>query len=105
MQIEPFILGTFGVWRVTHLLNGEDGPGEILVKLRRRTGQGFWGQLLDCFFCLSLWVAVFFAWLLGKGWKERLALLPALSGGAILLNRLISAPPAMPPVEYYEDEA
>ena len=83
-------LGLLSVWRITHLLVGEDGPGDAFVRLRRQAGKGFWGELLDCFYCLSVWVAAPFAWLLGQGWKERLLLVPALSAGAILIERLTS---------------
>jgi hypothetical protein len=86
------ILGILGVWRVTHLLYAEDGPFRLLARLRRLAGQGFWGGLLDCFYCLSLWMAVPFAWFLGAEWKERLLLWPALSGGAILLERATARP-------------
>ena len=81
------IIGVLSVWRVTHLLVAEDGPGQILVKLRRRAGEGFFASLLDCFYCLSLWIAAPLAWLLGQGWKERGLLWLSLSAGAILLER------------------
>ena len=81
-------VGILVVWRITHLFYGEDGPWGIMVRLRRAAGDGFWASLLDCFYCLSLWVAVPFAALLGEGWSERLMLWPALSGGAIVLERL-----------------
>ncbi len=82
-----FILGALGVWRVTHLFNAEDGPAEVLVRLRQLAGSRFLGRLLDCFYCLSLWIAVPFALVLASGWHERLLLWPALSGAAILLER------------------
>src|SRR4051794_28736585 len=84
------ILGILGVWRITHLLNAEDGPGKVLVRLRKLAGIGFFGELLDCFYCLSLWVAAPFAYVLGSGWKETLLLWPALSAAAILLERSTS---------------
>ena len=56
-----------------------------------------------CFYCLSLWVAIPFALFLGGGWGERLLLWPALSAGAILLERVGSNPRTDPPV-YYEEE-
>jgi hypothetical protein len=84
--LEPF-LGVLGVWRLTHLLNAEDGPAGILARLRRAMGDGVAGELLDCFYCLSLWVAAPFAWALGQGFQERLLLWPALSAGAILIER------------------
>jgi hypothetical protein len=103
-------LGLLSVWRVTHMLYGEDGPGDAFVHLRRKAGNGFWGGLLDCFYCLSVWVAAPFALLLGQDWKERLVLVPALSAGAILIERLAARPPSLPAAhtvptaQYVEDE-
>lgn len=90
MRFYRLALGILSVWRMTHLLYGEDGPWDLFVRLRQRAGTGFWGELLDCFYCLSLWVAVPFAFLLGEEWKERLLLVPALSAGAIMLERQTS---------------
>ena len=104
MRLYWFVLGIFGVWRIVHLLNAEDGPWNLLARLRRRAGEGFWGGLLDCFYCLSLWIAAPFAWFLGTGWKERLLLWPALSGAACLLERLTSHEGQAPPAVYTEDE-
>lgn len=84
---ELLVAGALCVWRVTHLFNAEDGPGHVLVRLRRRAGDGWLGQMLDCFHCLSVWVAVPVSWLIGSGWKERLLLWLALSGAACLLER------------------
>jgi hypothetical protein len=84
------VVGVLVVWRITHLLSAEDGPWDGVIWLRRQAGAGFWGKLLDCFYCLSLWIAAPFALLLAGGWTERLLLWPALSAGAILLERLTS---------------
>jgi hypothetical protein len=81
------LLGILVVWRITHLLQAEDGPWEVVVRLRARAGAGWLGQLMDCFYCLSLWVALPFALLLGATAGERVLLWPALSAGAILLER------------------
>lgn len=89
MPYYRFILGVLAIWRLTHLLTAEDGPFELLATLRTRAGSGFWGSLLDCFYCMSLWLAVPFAVLLGDSWQEVLLLWPALSGAAILVNRIV----------------
>jgi hypothetical protein len=81
-------LGILAVWRLTHLLNAEDGPWELVARFRKRMGSNVWGKWLDCFYCLSLWMAIPFALLLAEGWRERLILWPALSGGSILAERL-----------------
>lgn len=104
MSLYWFPLGVLAVWRVTHLLNAEDGPWGLVVRMRRWAGTGIFGSLMDCFQCLSLWVAIPFTFLLGGGWKECLLLWLALSAGAILAERLTSrGPAAVPPAHYEED--
>jgi hypothetical protein len=103
MDFYELILGVLCVWRLTHLLHAEDGPWDLLALLRRRAGEGFWGGLLDCFYCLSLWIALPFAGLLGDGWRERLLLWPALSGAAILLERSTRRPETPAPAVYWDD--
>jgi hypothetical protein len=98
-----FLLGTLSVWRITHLLHAEDGPWEAAVWLRRLAGDGFWGQLLDCFYCLSVWIAAPFAVLLGRKPVERLLLWTALSAGAILTNSVLGGEYGEQPALYFED--
>lgn len=83
-----FVAAVLATWRLAHLVAAEDGPWDVVARLRRRAGAGFWGRLMDCFYCLSLWVALPFAWLVGDDWHSRLIAWPALSGGAILLERI-----------------
>jgi hypothetical protein len=81
-------LGILITWRVTHLVSVESGPWRIFEWLRRAAGTGVVAELLACFYCLSLWIAAPLAVLLGSGWRHRFLLWPALSAGAILLERL-----------------
>lgn len=104
MRFYWLVLGILCVWRITHLFQAEDGPWDLLVRLRRRAGAGFWGSLLDCFYCLSLWIAAPFAYLLGDEWIERLLLWPALSAGAIVLERVTNHGHGAPPAVYFEDK-
>ena len=86
-QIEDILIAVLVLWRVTHLLHAEAGPFRIFTELRRVGGEGFFGQLLDCFYCLSLWLAIPLALLAGQGWEQQLMLWPALSGAACLLEK------------------
>src|SRR5262249_12396583 len=98
MSLEVVGLGVLAVWRITHLLQAEDGPWDLSLRLHRAAGRGFWGQLLDCFYCLSLWVALPVALLYGPDWRMRVLLWLGLSGGAILLERVTT-----PAAAFFED--
>ncbi len=83
-----FVLAVLATWRVTHLLAHEDGPADVLFRLRRRLGEGFIGTLMDCFNCMSIWVAAPFALFLATSPAAWLLGWLAVSGGACLLERL-----------------
>jgi hypothetical protein len=87
-----FAVAALATWRVTHLLAKEDGPADLVVRLRARLGNGLLGKLMDCFYCLSLWVAVPLSFFVcaGSSRLEPLQILVtwlALSGAACLLER------------------
>jgi uncharacterized protein DUF1360 len=81
------ILAVLAAWRVTHLLASEDGPGDLVYRLRARLGSSFAGKLMDCFYCLSLWVAVPFALLVTRQVPDWILTWLAISGAACLLER------------------
>jgi hypothetical protein len=88
VSIQGFFLCTLAVWRITHLMSQEDGPFDVVLRFRKLLGQGFLGGLLDCFYCLSIWIALPFAFLLCNGWTEGIIVWLALSGGASLLFKI-----------------
>jgi hypothetical protein len=95
-------VGVLATWRITHLLQAEDGPWSLVVRIRRAAGKSFWGGLLDCFYCLSVWIAAPIAYLIGSDWLEKALMWPALSGAAILLEKA-TAKPQPPVAKYLED--
>lgn len=88
-------LAVLATWRVTHLLASEDGPGDIIFRFRRLLGQSLAGKLMDCFNCLSLWVAAPMALFVSHQPTEWLMSWLATSGGACLLERLGREPVIM----------
>lgn len=100
MRFYWLVVIALAVWRITHLLQAEDGPWDLVARLRRMLGDMFWGRLVDCFYCLSLWIALPFALGMGESWKERLVLWPALSAAASLLERATASNAAV----YLEDK-
>ena len=87
-----FVLAALATWRVTHLLASEDGPADVIVRVRARLGRGLAGSLMDCFNCLSLWVAAPVALFVSQQLVDWLFSWLALSGGACLLERIGSDP-------------
>jgi|SRR6185295_4339940 len=104
MSFYWFLLGTLSVWRLTHLLVAENGPWRSLVRLREAAAGAFWDGLLDCFYCMSLWIAAPVALVIGTTVIERALLWLALSGASILLERATTAPERTAPATYAEDE-
>jgi hypothetical protein len=83
-----WILMVFATWRVAHLIAHEDGPFGVIAKLRLRAGNSEWGRLMDCSYCLGLWIAAtVMLWPSLHGWRVILVWL-SVSGGACLLERV-----------------
>lgn len=98
-----FILSVLAVWRLTHLFNKEDGPFDIIFLIRKKAGAGFFGSLLDCFYCLSIWIALPFGIWLGVTWWEKILTWLALSGAAALLEQATTKNDDNQPPLYHED--
>lgn len=92
-----FITALLAVWKLTHLLAAEDGPWDIVAWLRRQAGSTVLGKLMDCFYCLSLWIGIPFCFWVCHGVLDRLVAWLALSGAASLLERIGNPPAAFDP--------
>jgi hypothetical protein len=99
------VLAVLATWRITHLLAREDGPADLVVQLRALMGSGFFGRLLDCFYCLSLWVAAPLAFLVVRAPADLFLTWLALSGAACLLERLGQEPVVIQPLPEMSGEA
>jgi len=93
-----FLLAVLATWRVTHLLVSEDGPGDLIAYFRKRLGHGIAGKLMDCFQCLSLWVAAPMVLFVSLKLTELPLVWLALSGAACLLERWGGEPVVMQPL-------
>jgi hypothetical protein len=86
-----FALASLATWRLTHLLVEEDGPADVVVRLRARAGESWIGELMDCFYCLSIWVAAPLAVAVTPRRRDTPVVWLALSGAACLLERATDA--------------
>ncbi len=83
-------------WRVTNLLIWEVGPFRLLTRLRERTGilhdeEGhpiMWpiDNMLKCFYCTSIWVAIVMVLVV----PQTVQIILAVSGVAIFAHERLS---------------
>ncbi len=97
-----FVIAVLTVWRITHLISKEDGPFDLIYKTRKQIGQGILASLLDCFYCLSIWIALPFGLWLGNNIIEKLICWLAVSGAACLLEKISNK--KNDPPQYFEDK-
>ncbi len=98
------IFGALAVWRMTHLVHCEHGPWHLLTRFRQTVRRTALGGVVDCFSCLSLWIAAPFAAGLGRRWSERFLLWLAYSAAAILIERVTYREEAVQPPIWVEGE-
>jgi hypothetical protein len=104
---EPWLrllLAVLACWRVTHLLALEDGPWDAVVRFRARLGSGLLGRLVDCFYCLSVWVAAPLACFVARRPVELLVAWLAISGAACLLERATAPAVTFTPLDLPSDK-
>jgi hypothetical protein len=82
-----FVLCILAAWRLTHLIVAEDGPWDIVVRVRARLGDSMAGRIMDCFYCSSVWIAVPFAFVMTRDILGWLVSWLAISGAASLLEQ------------------
>ncbi len=96
-----FIISALATWRLSSLLVREDGPGDILAKLRsisgvrfdemsRPYGTNIVSSALLCVWCVSIWVGAFIA-ILNKPVYIRTYLqnLLSLSASAVIIDEIV----------------
>jgi hypothetical protein len=93
-MFEQYFVITIIVWRITHLISSEDGPFDIIIRFRKLLGESFWGKLMDCFYCLSIWIGLLCACVEANGIREGIILTLYYSGSAILLEKLTDKTPS-----------
>jgi hypothetical protein len=94
-----FTLSALAVYRVAFLVAREDGPWDLLRRLRASAKGSMAGRLVTCLNCLSVWISLPLAVFVGTSWVERLVAWWALSGAAVLLDRAIRDPFEIEPRE------
>lgn len=82
------VVAVLATWRLCHLIAHEDGPFDAVVRLRQAAGAGQVGRLMDCPYCLSLWIAAPFAGMIATDLAAGIMLWLAISGAACLVEQL-----------------
>ncbi len=83
-----FLVCGLAIWRITHLFTEEDGPFDSIIRFRAVFGQSLFGDLLDCFYCLSIWISLPFALLCVDQMSQWFLYWMGLAGLAALLQKI-----------------
>jgi hypothetical protein len=86
--IVKYLILVVVTWRLTHLISAEDGPFEVIIKVRKLFGNTFLGKLMDCFYCLSIWIGLGLACFEENHSIEIIILTLYYSGSSILLEKI-----------------
>ena len=93
-NITEAVIFFLAVWRMSKLVTEEEGPGMIFSRLRELSGAEYQGlpeqwdvltwyaKLLQCPYCLSVWVALFLSLLYITNQKLYRVVVMSLSGSA-----------------------
>ena len=87
-ELVKYLVVVIVVWRITHLITTEDGPFDMIIKMRKFVGNSFLGKLMDCFYCLSIWIGLAFAFYLEKNVEMIILLTLYYSGASILIEKI-----------------
>ena len=86
--LEKYFLLVVVVWRLAHLITLEDGPFDVIIRIRKMLGNSFFGKLMDCFYCLSIWIGFLIGWYAGSNLEEIILLALYYSGASLILEKL-----------------
>lgn len=88
-----FVVFSLAVWRVARIIVAEDGPFDVLARLRERTGvvkQRTWiARGLMCVACISFWLGLIVAIVVFGLSIESIAYGLALSAVSVILLRRV----------------
>ena len=87
-NLEKYLVLVIVTWRLTHLISAEDGPFDLIIKIRKLAGNSFFGKLMDCFYCLSIWMGLLAAFYVSREAIEIIILCLYYSGASILLEKI-----------------
>jgi hypothetical protein len=83
-----FLLAAFATWRLSVLLVNEDGPYRFAARLRAALSGSEFGRTLDCVACTSLLIALPVAFLALPRRSAFVISWFALSGAALVIERI-----------------
>ena len=81
-----FLLAVLAVWRLSHMLAHEDGPWDVIYRIRKRLGDGQLGRMMDYVGCNSIWVSLPAASYLKPMGENFVLIWLSLSAGTLFLE-------------------
>ena len=88
MNALRLVVLALATWRLSHLLVLERGPFGVFEALRQEAEGTEFGKMLDCVWCVSVWVAALLL-LIERVWRWPATLL-GVAAGALLVDRVVN---------------
>lgn len=86
------LAAVLAVYRLTRLWLFEDGPFDLVASIRERITQKTWvGRGLSCYLCISFWLSLPAAALIGADWREVVLLWLGVAGANVVLWKWLQA--------------
>jgi len=91
MTVVYLVLATLATYRAARMIALEDGPFDVFTRIQERAGQKSWvGRGLACPLCISFWLALPAALVVGQNdWRGLALMWLGIAGGAVVLHRVI----------------
>lgn len=86
------LLSSLTVWRVAVFICYEEGPFDLMVRLRRLLVRGGLGRLAGCFHCTAFWISLVTVGAVYRPDVKSFFLVLAIAGGASMSERLLTGP-------------
>lgn len=87
-----FVLASLATYRAARMVAMEDGPFDVFTRLQERIDQKTWiGRGLRCTLCVSFWLALPAALLVGPADPRELLLLwGGIAGSVVIVHKVIA---------------
>lgn len=84
------VVSVLVTWRLSCLVCYDEGPFQVMVRVRAFFYSLGWNSLIECFHCVALWISLLVGLLVMDPCVEVFFVVLAIAGGSSMVERLLS---------------